>query len=120
MDGKYPHWYHDMGQMGPDECCEYEDRDMMCDYPMMSMPKMPKVTNFQESFKDRLNCLLGDCIMFSVCGPIGICKGRNTYCGTLCFIGCDFIIVNVNYRHRAVSMHIPICMLTFIAPKCSH
>lgn len=115
MEGKYPHWYHDMGNM--DECCDYDDKEMMCDYPMpMPMPPMPKMMQCRESFRDRLLCLLGDEVLFSVCGPIGICKGRNAYCGTLCYIGSDFIIVNVNYRRRAVSMHLPICMITFIAP----
>ncbi len=118
MDGRYPHWYHDMGHMEPmEECCDYQEKEMPCDYPMMPMPKMPTMIQYKESFKDRLACLLGDEVLFAVCGPIGICRGRGAYCGTLCFIGCDFVIINVCHHHHAVSMHIPICMLTFIAPK---
>lgn len=42
--------------------------------------------------------------------------GRESFCGTLCYVGCDFIIINVNIRHRCLSLHIPIKMIRFIAP----
>jgi len=93
MAGKYPHWYHE--DMGP--CCEPEEPVNCCD----------------ANFKDRLLCLLGDNVLFSV--DARICH-RESFCGTLCYVGCDFIIVNVCVRRRSVSMHIPIRMIRFIAP----
>jgi len=108
MDCKYPHWYQD-DKMDP--CCDYMEKDMCCDYTS------PKVHAFPDTtFRDRLLCLLGDEILFSV--DAKVCK-RESFCGTLCYVGCDFIIVNTCIRHRSLSMHIPICMIRFFAPfKC--
>lgn len=104
MDYKYPHWYNE-GM----ECCEEMGKEMCCDNPMTS-----KVIAFQNaSFKDRLLTLLGDEVLFSV--DARICR-RESFCGTLCYVGCDFVIVNVCLRHQSVSMHIPINMIRFIAP----
>lgn len=103
MDCKYPHWYMDDDNLG--ECCDYPQHDMVCDDYKMAYP--------MESFKDRLLCLLGDEVLFSV--DARFC-GKETFCGTLCYIGCDFIIVNVCVRRQSLSMHIPIRMLRFISP----
>lgn len=114
MDNKYPHWYHDNDKM--DCCCEEMEMEKdMCD----CMPGMPgKVFSYpNSSFKDRLLCLLGDEVLFSV--DANFC-GRESFCGTLCYVGCDFIIVNTCIHHRSLSMHIPICMLRFIAPFKGH
>jgi len=103
MDFKYPHWYQENPEFCPDECmtncCE----------------EVPyKLWDFhRETLKDRILCLLGCEVLFSV--DARICK-RESFCGTLCYVGCDFIIVNVNMRRRCLSMHIPICMLRYIAP----
>ena len=105
MDCKYPHWYHGDKM----ECCEPMDKDMCCDEHMHS-----KMYNYPDAvFKDRLLCLLGDEVLFSV--DARFC-GRESFCGTLCYVGCDFIIVNVCIRRRPVSMHVPIKMIRFIAP----
>jgi hypothetical protein len=87
MDSKYPHWYH-----GEEKVESYE---------------------YQASFQDRLLCLLGDEVLFSV--DARICRSES-FCGTLCFVGCDFIIVSTCQRGKAISMHVPIRMLRFIAP----
>lgn len=103
MDFKYPHWYQENpGEFCPDEC-------------MANCEEVPyKLWDFhRETLKDRILCLLGCEVIFSV--DARICK-RESFCGTLCYVGCDFIIVNVNLRRRCLSMHIPICMLRFIAP----
>ncbi len=106
MDMKYPHWYQD----GPFEAFpeEYMAKDMCCE-------EVPyKMFDFhRESLKDRILCLLGCEVIFSV--DARIC-GRESFCGTLCYVGCDFIIVNVTVRRRCLSMHVPLCMLRFIAP----
>lgn len=107
MDGKYPHWYHD--DMGP--CYDYMEKKVMPEEPMMP-PKMMHGC-CDANFKDRLLCLLGDEVLFSV--DARIC-GRESFCGTLCYVGCDFLIVNVCIHRKSVSMHIPIKMLRFIAP----
>jgi hypothetical protein len=105
MDCKYPHWYHGDKM----ECCEEMDKDMCYDEHMY-----PKMYNYPDAmFKDRLLCLLGDEVLFSV--DARFC-GRESFCGTLCYVGCDFIIVNVCIRRRPVSMHVPIKMIRFIAP----
>ncbi|SEP43338.1 hypothetical protein [Propionispora vibrioides] len=105
MDCKYPHWYHDEEKMEP--CCDPMDTGMYD-----SMPG--KVLSFPDAhFKDRLMCLLGDEVLFSV--DARFC-GRESFCGTLCYVGCDFIIVNTCFHRKSISMHIPIKMLRFIAP----
>lgn len=108
MDYKYPHWYQCEGGMEP--CCEdYPVKDACCEEHMPY-----KMYDFhRESLKDRILCLLGDEVIFSV--DARICN-RESFCGTLCYVGCDFIIVNVNLRRRCISMHVPICMIRFIAP----
>jgi len=107
MDCKYPHWYEgEKTEPGyedyvvPDTCCEETFPYKMYDF-------------HRESLKDRILCLLGCEIIFSV--DARICH-RESFCGTLCYVGCDFIIVNVNVRHRCLSMHVPIKMIRFIAP----
>jgi len=104
MDFKYPHWYAD----GIEPCCDDMEKDVVCDECGPKIYAFPNAT-----FKDRILCLLGDEVIFSV--DARIC-GRETFCGTLCYVGCDFIIVNVCLRRRPISMHVPICMLRFIAP----
>ena len=108
MDCKYPHWYQCDDHSEP--CCDdYMAKDVCCDEPMAY-----KMYDFhRESLKDRILCLLGDEILFSV--DARIC-GRESFCGTLCYVGCDFIIVNVNIRRRCLSLHVPIKMIRFIAP----
>ncbi|EAX47158.1 hypothetical protein TcarDRAFT_0797 [Thermosinus carboxydivorans Nor1] len=104
MERKYPHWYPEH-----ETCCEYPGKDMVCDEHMPY-----KMMDFAlDTFKDRILCMLGDEIIFSV--DARIC-GRESFCGTLCYVGCDFIIVNVCLGRRPVSMHIPLRMLRFIAP----
>jgi hypothetical protein len=108
MDGKYPHWYHDGAQMGHGEEC--------CMEPDLMYGELPphKVRAFPDSaFKDRLLCLLGDEVLFSVDARI---RHQESFCGTLCYVGCDFIIVNTCICRKSISMHVPICMLRFIAP----
>lgn len=58
MDCKYPHWYHDQEKMEP--CCDGMEEEMY-------EPMPGKVLAFPDShFKDRLMCLLGDEVLFSV------------------------------------------------------
>ena len=105
MDGKYPHWYHE--QM--DECCNHMDQ------PMMSHECMPpKACACPETtFKDRLMHMLGTDVIFSV--DARIC-GQESFCGILCHVGCDFIIVNICKKHKPLSMMVPIKMIRFISP----
>ncbi len=108
MDGKYPHWYHECEPVAP--CCEAMEKDDVCCEDGMPHKLYP----YQEAnFKDRLLCLLGDEVLFSV--DACICK-HHSFCGTLCYVGCDFIIVNVCLHRKPVSIHVPIKMLRFIAP----
>ena len=111
MDSKYPHWYNAEDKMDP--CCDYMGKEMMYEehMPHKIMSELPG-----ETFKDRLLCLLGDEILFSVDARIGC---RESFCGTLCYVGCNFIIVNICIRRRPLSMHIPIKMLRFVAPSKS-
>lgn len=103
MESKYPHWYHGDNM----ECCDYPGEMMCCE------EEMPNRMYVSETLKDRIMCLLGSEVLFSV--DARIC-GRESFCGTLCYVGCDFIIVNVCLGRRSVSMHIPLKMLRFIAP----
>jgi len=90
-------------------CESYMPHDTCCTEPMAY-----KMYDFhRESLKDRILCLLGDEVIFSV--NACLC-GRESFCGTLCYVGCDFIIVNVTVRRRCLSMHVPIRMIRFIAP----
>ena len=58
MDGKYPHWYHDEME----DCCPHLEQ------PMLHQECMPPkaYTSPEKSFKDRLLCMLGDDVIFSV------------------------------------------------------
>lgn len=61
MDCKYPHWYQGDDNMEPG-CDDYMAKDVCCDEPMAY-----KMYDFhRESFKDRILCLLGDEVLFSV------------------------------------------------------
>ena len=105
MNVKYPHWYY--GDGDGDGGCD-------CDMPHPYENVSREMDGFSEArFNDRLLSLLGDEILFSVDARIG---KRDSFCGTLCYIGCDFIIVNVCLCHKSVSMHVPIRMLRFVAP----
>ena len=103
MEKKYPHWY----QCKPEECMEEEP----CMYPKQSKVKLCH----DEYLKDRLLCLIGMKVLVSVCAPVTR-KCRTTFCGTLCYIGCDFIIVNVCVCKKPLSLHIPMSAIRFIAP----
>lgn len=106
MESKYPHWYHDDKM---DFCCDYMDKDMMCadQKPYMMMDCC------NDTFKDRILCLLGDEVLLSV--DARICH-RESFCGTLCYVGCDFIIVNTCLHGKPLSLHVPIKMIRFISP----
>lgn len=99
MDCNYPHWYNNECVETPNEmgynCCE----PRMGAYP-------------DASFKDRLLGMLGNKVLFSV--DARVC-GRETLCGSLCYVGCDFIIVNVCIHRKPISMYVPICMIRFFA-----
>lgn len=100
MDCNYPHWYNK-------DCVEKND-DMEChggyDHHMCAYP--------DASFKDRLLGMLGNKILFSV--DARVC-GREALCGSLCYVGCDFIIVNLCLHRKPISMYVPIHMLRFLA-----
>lgn len=115
MDMKYPHWFHDMSK---DECCcECEKEMPMCPVPIPETGKVKKMAPYcHETFKERLNCFLGEEVYFCVNCHTGFCKKGRAYFGVLCYIGCDFVIINTTYRKHSLSLHIPICMLTYIAP----
>jgi hypothetical protein len=106
MDGKYPHWYHDEME----ECYNHMDQ------PMMHQECMPPkaYTCPETSFKERLMCMLGSDVIFSV--DARICR-HESFCGTLCHVGCDFIIVNICLHRKPLSMMVPIKMIRFIGPK---
>lgn len=110
MDAKYPHWYCDE-EKSP--VCDFDGKEMMYDdcnnYKMHPMQT--------ETLKDRIMCMLGNEVMLSV--DARICR-RETFCGTLCYVGCDFIIVNVSLRCKPASMHIPLRMIRFITPFRGH
>lgn len=61
MDCKYPHWYQCDDDVEP--CCDdYMAKEACCDEPMAY-----KMYDFhRESLKDRILCLLGDEVIFSV------------------------------------------------------
>lgn len=109
MTNPYPHWYHKNPTDG-EACCDmphkppYKEEEcaqgMIKPYP-------------DAKFKDRLLCLLGTEVVVSA--DARICC-RESFCGTLCYVGCDFIIVNTCIQRRSVSLHIPIAMIRFIAP----
>ena len=107
METKYPHWC-------PDDkmCCDYPEKEMMCcdDY----YPDDPGYKMYRESFKDRLLCLLGDEVLVATDALVS--HKSSTFCGTLCYVGCDYIIVNSTYCRRPLSLHVPIKMIRFIAP----
>lgn len=99
MDCNYPHWYNK-------DCCP-ETTEVPYNYCEPRMNAYP-----DASFKDRLLGMLGNKVLFSV--DARIC-GRETICGSLCYVGCDFIIVNVCIHRKPISMYIPIHMIRFFA-----
>lgn len=104
MDRSYPHWYHD-------EPCVEGPMDEMCCEEKANVYPYPGGT-----LKDRLLCMLGNEVIFSV--DASIC-GRSSLVGVLCYVGCDFIIVNSVIRCKRIPLHIPINMIRLIAPyKC--
>lgn len=107
MEMKYPHWYPHEDRMDP--CCDYMDKDMTCEEHKPYM----MVDCCTDTFKDRILCLLGDEVLLSV--DARICR-RESFCGTLCYVGCDFIIVNTCFHGRSLSLHVPIKMIRFISP----
>jgi hypothetical protein len=117
MDGKYPHWYHD----NMEECCDHMEQPMMqpeCMPPMMHpmmQPEccMPPAHPHENTFYDRLMHMVGTDVIFSV--DARIC-GQESFCGILCHVGCDFIIVNVSKKRKPLSMMVPIKMIRFISP----
>ncbi|BBB92630.1 MAG TPA: hypothetical protein PKA28_03620 [Methylomusa anaerophila] len=109
MESKYPHWYsHDHDEK---LCCDYPDKDVMCcdELPDYLPPKA-----YYDNFKDRLMCFLGDEVLIGTDAML-FCR-TSTFCGTICYVGCDYIIVNSFYRHKPISLHVPIKMIRFIAP----
>ncbi len=103
MDSKYPHWYYGCEEMFP--CGDFDQKQMMFDGCIPDC--------YEAKFKDRLLCLLGDEVLLSV--DARICR-QDSFRGTLCYVGCDFIIVNTCIHRRALSMHIPIKAIRIIAP----
>lgn len=99
MDCNYPHWYNK-------DCCP-EKAAENCNYCEPHMGMFP-----DASFKDRLLGMLGNKVLFSV--DARIC-GRETLCGSLCYVGCDFIIVNVCLHRKPISMYVPIHKIRFFA-----
>lgn len=99
MDCNYPHWYN------KDCCPENSEMPYNCCEPHMNAYP-------DASFKDRLLGMLGNKVLLSV--DARIC-GRETLCGSLCYVGCDFIIVNVCIRRKPISMYIPIHKIRFFA-----
>lgn len=74
---------------------------------------MPYINTLPDaSFKDRLLGMLGNKVLFSV--DARIC-GKETLTGSLCYVGCDFIIVNVCIHRKPLSMYVPINMIRFFA-----
>lgn len=99
MECNYPHWYNN-------ECVETANEPgyNCCEPRMNAYP--------DASFKDRLLGMLGNKVLFSV--DARLC-GRETLCGSLCYVGCDFVIVNVCIHRKPLSMYIPIHMIRFFA-----
>jgi hypothetical protein len=58
MDYKYPHWF----QGAAEGCCgEYPPQEVCCEEPVPY-----KMFEYRETLKDRILCLLGDEVLFSV------------------------------------------------------
>ncbi|MBP2635686.1 MAG: hypothetical protein H6Q72_1593 [Firmicutes bacterium] len=109
MEMKYPHWY------GPEDtmCCDYPDKNMMCcDDHFMEDPMAYKMQ--RDNFKDRLLCFLGDEVLLGTDAMVD--RRGSVFCGTVCYVGCDYIIVNSTHCRRSISLHVPIKMIRFIAP----
>lgn len=102
MDSKYPHWYYGCEEMFP-YGGEFDEKQVLFD----------GCECHEANFKDRLLCLLGDEVLLSVDARI---FRQDCFRGTLCYVGCDFIIVNTCIRRRSLSLHIPIKMIRVIAP----
>lgn len=105
MDSKYPHWFCNDEKL---PACNFDG-----DKELAAPESCCKIHPSTEMLKDRIMCMLGNEVMLSV--DARIC-GRETFCGTLCYVGCDFIILNICMRGRPASMHIPLKMLRFIVP----
>lgn len=109
MEAKYPHWYGPEDKMG----CDYPDNEMMCCEPQYMDDSMG-CKMYRDNFKDRLLCFLGDEVVLGTDAIVG--RKGSTFCGTVCYIGCDYIIVNTTFCRRCISLHVPIKMIRFIAP----
>jgi hypothetical protein len=108
MESKYPHWFGGDSKMA--SCCEFPEREMMCceehDFAPQKM--------YYDSFKDRLMCFLGDEVIIATDAVLH-CR-TSTFCGTVCYVGCDYVIINSCYRRKNISLHVPIKMIRFVAP----
>jgi hypothetical protein len=110
METKYPHWYGNDSRA----CCDFSEKDMMCSDSMPDCNCTTQQKMYYDSFRDRLMCFLGDEVII---GTDAILQCRtSTFCGTICYVGCDYVIVNSCYRRKNISLHVPIKMIRFIAP----
>ncbi|MGL5512403.1 MAG: hypothetical protein ACRDBM_04065 [Sporomusa sp.] len=110
METKYPHWYGSDDKM----YCDYPDKEMMCCDDQFMMDDHMGCQMNRGSFRDRLLCFLGDEVVLGTDAVVD--RKGSTFCGTICYIGCDYIIVNTTFCRRCISLHIPIKMIRFIAP----
>lgn len=116
MEKKYPHWY-----MEDDKCdsCYLDDMKEMkqkcCEYPMGTMKKH-MYDCCGDTLRDRLQYFMGDEVLVSVDAGISRRDCSSAFCGRLCYIGCDFIIVDIVVRGKPAPLHIPIRMIRFISP----
>ncbi|MDR1701605.1 MAG: hypothetical protein LBR56_02385 [Sporomusaceae bacterium] len=109
MESKYPHWYGNDSKIM--SSCDYPERDMMCcsDQHEFTPQRM-----YYDSFKDRLMSFLGDEVLIATEASL---RCRNaSFCGTVCYVGCDYVIINSRYRRKNISLHVPLKMIRFIAP----
>ncbi|MDL2281011.1 hypothetical protein LJC10_04055 [Selenomonadales bacterium OttesenSCG-928-I06] len=110
MENRYPHWYGQDTKMMP--CCDHSEKEIMCCEDPCSEPVPHKM--YYDTFKERLMCFLGDEVLIGT--DSNLYSKTATFCGTICYVGCDYIIVNSCYRHRTISLHVPICAIRYIAP----
>lgn len=119
MEKKYPHWYMDDDKY--DDCCPdgmkemKEMNEMCCEHPM-GMMKKHTYDCCGDSLRDRLQYFMGDEVLVSVDAGISHRDCTSAFCGRLCYIGCDFIIVDIVIRGRPAPLHIPLKMIRFISP----
>lgn len=110
MDHKYPHWYHEDSCMEPTcDCMEHQPMMHDC-MPMYGEHHFMH----QENFSDHLMRMMGNRVLISLDASFCKCK---SLCGILCFVGCDFVILNICRRRKPIAMHIPINMIKYIAIK---